>query len=93
MDASGVSVKPGQRVKKEPGETKFLGLLWESLFRDNVLVCGGTSTIIVIVRNKTVACPSKTVSSDTTLALPSKYSKSVRNRKIEAISRLKAKKE
>ncbi len=50
-----------------------------------------TDSVIVLL--KTVACPSKTVSSDTTLALPSKYSKSVRNRKIEAISRLKAKKE
>ena len=41
------SQNPGQKQKinkKEPGETNFLGLFCESLFRDNVLVCGGTST-------------------------------------------------
>lgn len=32
-----------KKNKKEPGGTNFLGLLWESLFRDNVLVCRGTS--------------------------------------------------
>ncbi|WP_204863300.1 hypothetical protein, partial [Pseudoflavonifractor phocaeensis] len=37
------------QIKKEPGETNFLGLFCESLFRDNVLVCGGMSTKFVIV--------------------------------------------
>ena len=39
--------KPGENrkeMKKEPGETNFLGLLWESIFRDNALVLRGTSS-------------------------------------------------
>ena len=42
-------------MKKEPGETNFLGLLWESFFRDNVLVLRGTSSRDVIVLFKTVS--------------------------------------
>ena len=42
-------------MKKEPGETNFLGLLWESFFRDNVLVLRGTSSRDVIVLPKTTS--------------------------------------
>ena len=45
------------KIKKEPGETNFLGLFCESLFRDNALVCGGMCTKFVIAPNKTVVCP------------------------------------
>ena len=42
-----IKTKTGRKQKrneKEPGETNFLGLLWESLFRDNALVLRGTSS-------------------------------------------------
>ena len=42
-------------MKKEPGETNFLGLLWEPFFRDNVLVLRGTSSRDVIVLFKTAS--------------------------------------
>lgn len=50
--------KSKKEIKKEPGETKFLGLLWESFFRDNVLVCGGQAHVSYLIMEATSAAKS-----------------------------------